>query len=211
MKALPNILTGGRLVLTLLVLVALVAASGAMPFAGLEEAARHQLRSWAFVAFVVAAVTDFFDGWLARKFNATSLLGAILDPIADKVLIACAIVGLIADGQPALALPGGLILFREFAVSALRETLAPKGLRLPVTLLAKWKTTLQLVALAVMLYIQGARGLMILIPGFNGLGLACYLRMPGWALGIFWLAAAITLWTGAEYALSARKALKASS
>ncbi len=204
MKSIPNILTIGRLVLTLAVLACLALAART----GTGDQTRAVLQAWAFVGFVVAAITDFFDGWLARKLGAESLLGAILDPIADKALVAGAIVGLLAVGVP-IALSGGLILFREFAVSALRETLAPKGLRLPVTLLAKWKTTLQLVALAVMLYIQGARGLMILIPGFNGLGLACYLRMPGWALDIFWLAAAITLWTGAEYALSARKALKA--
>ena len=202
MKALPNILTIGRLVLTLAVLVCLAVAAGA------GDQAKAVLQAWAFVGFVIAAVTDFFDGWLARKFDAVSLLGAILDPIADKALVAGAIVGLLAVGVP-IALSGGLILFREFAVSALRETLAPKGLRLPVTVLAKWKTTLQLVALALMLYIQGARGLMILAPGFNGLGLACYLRMPAWALDIFWLAAAITVWTGLEYALAARKALKA--
>ena len=119
--------------------------------------------------------------------------------------MAGAIVGLIADGQPALALPGGLILFREFAVSALRETLAPKGLRLPVTLLAKWKTTLQLLALALLLF----------APVWADWGLPCD---PGLqtgfaygAYGLFWLAAAITLWTGIEYALAARKALKAHS
>jgi CDP-diacylglycerol--glycerol-3-phosphate 3-phosphatidyltransferase len=204
MKALPNILTIGRLVLTLVVLACLAAAGGA------GDALKTELEGWAFLAFVVAAVTDFFDGWLARKLKAESLLGAILDPIADKALVAAAIVGLLAVGVP-IALSGGLILFREFAVSALRETLAPKGLRLKVTVLAKWKTTLQLIALAVMLYIQGARGLMIIVPGFSGLGLACYLRMPGWALDLFWLAAAITLWTGAEYALAARKALRAQS
>ena len=203
MKALPNILTGGRLVLTLVVLVALVAASGAAPFAGLDDALRMQLRSWAFVAFVVAAVSDFFDGWLARKLDATSLLGAILDPIADKVLIAGAIVGLVASGQPALALPGGLILFREFAVSALRETLAPRGLRLPVTLLAKWKTTLQLISLALLLFVPvwGAWGLPC-DPGVQG-------AVAAGAYWLFWLATAITLWTGAEYALAARKALRA--
>jgi CDP-diacylglycerol--glycerol-3-phosphate 3-phosphatidyltransferase len=201
MKAIPNILTIGRLVLTLVVLVCLAAAGGA------GDALKAELSAWAFVGFVVAAVTDFFDGWLARRLHAESLLGAILDPIADKALVAGAIVGLLAVGVP-IALSGGLILFREFAVSALRETLAPKGLRLPVTLLAKWKTTLQLVALAVMLFIQGDRGLMMILPGFSGIGLACYLRMPGWALDLFWLAAAITVWTGLEYALAARKALK---
>lgn len=197
MRALPNILTGGRLVLSLTVLLCLTLA------AGTRDEARLDLEVWAFFAFVVAAVTDFFDGWLARKLNATSLLGAILDPIADKVLVAAAIVGLIAAGRTELALPGGLILFREFAVSALRETLAPKGLRLPVTMLAKWKTTVQLLSLGVMLFLLG----------WSFWGLPCAPETQAkawmWAEAVFWLAAAITIWTGAEYALAARRALKA--
>ncbi len=201
--AIPNILTIGRLVLTLLVLVFLVAAARAWPFGGLGEGARTGLRAWAFVFFVVAAVTDFFDGWLARRWNVTSLLGAILDPIADKVLIAGAILGLVAGGQVGAALPGGLILFREFSVSALRETLAPRGLRLPVTLLAKWKTTLQLVALAALLFLQV----------WSVWGLPCDAAIQAkagvGAYALLWLAAAITVWTGLEYALSARQALRA--
>jgi cardiolipin synthase len=197
MKALPNILTGGRLVLTLAVLALLVLAAQA------RDGARLELQAWAFVAFAVAAVTDFFDGWLARKLNATSLLGAILDPIADKVLVAAAIVGLIAAGQPSVALPGGLILFREFSVSALRETLAPKGLRLPVTLLAKWKTTLQLLAL----------GALMLVPAWSYWGLPCdpdiQAKAGLGALGLLWLATLVTVWTGIEYALAARRALNA--
>jgi CDP-diacylglycerol--glycerol-3-phosphate 3-phosphatidyltransferase len=204
-RALPNILTAGRLVLTLAVLVCLALAADAVPFVGVSDAAKAQLRSWAFIGFVVAAVTDFLDGWLARRMNATSLLGAILDPIADKVLIAAAIVGLIAVGQTGVALPGGLILFREFSVSALRETLAPKGLRLPVTTLAKWKTTVQLVALAALLF----------LPVWPDWGLPCdpalQARANAWALGLLWLAAIITVWTGIEYALAARKALKGQS
>ena len=150
--------------------------------------------------FVAAAVTDFFDGWLARKLKAESLLGAILDPIADKVLIAGAIVGLVASGDVAVALPGGLILFREFSVSALRETLAPKGLRLPVTMLAKWKTTVQLIALAALMF----------VPVWSEWGLPCTPATQAAAgtvaHGLLWLAAAITVWTGIEYALSARRA-----
>ena len=202
MKALPNILTGGRLVLTLVLLLCLAGAADAVPFVRVDDGLRLQLKAWAFVAFVVAAVTDFFDGWLARKLDATSLLGAILDPIADKVLVAAAIVGVIAIGQPGVALPGGLILFREFSVSALRETLAPRGLKLPVTLLAKWKTTLQLVALALLLF----------VPAWSFWGLPCdpdvQAKAGGWALGLLWLAAAVTVWTGVEYALAARRALR---
>jgi CDP-diacylglycerol--glycerol-3-phosphate 3-phosphatidyltransferase len=201
-RALPNILTAGRLVLTLLVLVFLALAADAVPFVRTGDAAKAQLQSWAFIAFVVAAVTDFLDGWLARRMNATSLLGAILDPIADKVLIAAAIVGLIAVGQKGVALPGGLILFREFSVSALRETLAPRGLRLPVTTLAKWKTTAQLVALAALLF----------APVWSDWGLPCdpatQAKAAAGALALLWLAALITVWTGVEYALSAQRALR---
>ena len=168
----------------------------------LGEGARLTLESWAFIAFAAASITDFFDGWLARRFNATSLLGAVLDPIADKVLVCAAVVGLIAIGRLEAALPGGLILFREFAVSALRETLAPRGLRLPVTPLAKWKTTLQLVAL----------GLMLFLPAWCWWSLPCdpALTDRAWvvATSLLWIAAAITVWTGIEYGLAARRALR---
>ncbi len=202
MRALPNILTCGRLVLTLLVLLFLTAAAGAAPFSDVGPAMRLHLQSWAFIAFAVAAVTDFFDGWLARKLNATSMLGAILDPIADKALVAGAIVGLLAVGQVGVALPGGLILVREFAVSAMREALAPRGLTLPVTVLAKWKTTVQLVAL----------GLILFLRAWSDWRLACDPHVQHGAdtaaTILLWFAAAITVWTGAEYALAARRGLK---
>lgn len=197
LKTLPNLLTGARLVLALGVLAALAWAAGIG-----EGELRLELQTWAFVGFVVAAVTDFFDGWLARLLNAQSTLGAILDPIADKALVAVAIVGLVAAGAAGAALPGGLILVREFAVSALRETLAPRGISLPVTLLAKWKTTLQLIAL----------GLMLFVPTWPQWGLPCgpalTAQVGAGALGLLWLAAAITVWTGIEYALAARRALR---
>jgi CDP-diacylglycerol--glycerol-3-phosphate 3-phosphatidyltransferase len=102
----------------------------------------------AFIAFVVAALTDFVDGWLARRLHAVSIWGAILDPIADKVLVCGVVLGLLTlGGNGWVAIPAALILFREFTVSALREVAAGKGISLPVTLLAKWKTALQLTAL----------------------------------------------------------------
>ncbi|MDB5457309.1 MAG: CDP-diacylglycerol--glycerol-3-phosphate 3-phosphatidyltransferase, partial [Caulobacter sp.] len=151
MKNLPNILTSARLVIALFMFVALAAAGGAAPWLSgqLSVGQQMSLERWAFWSFVVAAITDFFDGWLARKLNATSVWGAILDPIGDKILVCGALLGLLALGpQPMVVLPAGLILFREFAVSALREVGAGQGIKLPVTQLAKWKTTLQLVALA---------------------------------------------------------------
>jgi len=206
MKALPNILTSMRLVLALFMFVALAAASGSMPGLqdGLTPEVQFALQAWAFWAFVVAAVTDFFDGWLARKMDAVSVWGAILDPIGDKVLVCGAILGLMALGgaQPMVLLPGGLILFREFTVSALREVGAGKGVKLPVTLLAKWKTTLQLTALAMELVVA-AWGAFSLPEGTL---LREYFE---WAAhGLFWVAAVVTLITGWQYWEQTRKALQ---
>src|ERR1051325_7981885 len=156
MKSLPNILTASRLVMALFMFVALAASTGGVPYLSnrLEPDTQFALQRWAVYAFVLAAVTDFFDGWLARKLDAVSGWGAILDPIGDKVLVRGAILGLLSLGpQPFVVLPAGLILFREFTVSALREVGAGKGVKLPVTLLAKWKTTLQLTALAMELVV----------------------------------------------------------
>jgi CDP-diacylglycerol--glycerol-3-phosphate 3-phosphatidyltransferase len=206
MKSLPNILTSMRLVLALFMFLALAAAAGAVPGLSdhLTQDTQFRLQRWAVYAFVVAAVTDFFDGWLARKLNAMSLWGAILDPIGDKVLVCGAVLGLLALGpQPMVVLPAGLILFREFTVSALREVGAGKGVKLPVTQLAKWKTTLQLTALALELFVAswGAFGLPD-DPATKG-------PVVGVAHGLFWLAALVTLVTGAQYWEQTRKALQA--
>ncbi|MFZ5670532.1 MAG: CDP-diacylglycerol--glycerol-3-phosphate 3-phosphatidyltransferase [Pseudomonadota bacterium] len=208
MRHLPNLLTGLRLVLTLVVFLALMGMAS-QPFVlwaasrGLEpRVLLMALYLTAFWGFVVAAVTDFLDGWLARRFKVESLAGAILDPIADKVLIAGVVVGLATLGSWTAALAGGLILFREFAVSALREVLAPRGVTLPVTLLAKWKTTLQLVAFGLQMFVGG--WVVWNLPQDPQLAQDANLVAD---VGL-WLAVAVTLWTGAEYALAARKALK---
>jgi CDP-diacylglycerol--glycerol-3-phosphate 3-phosphatidyltransferase len=200
-RRLPNLLTGLRLVLSLFVFFALVAAAR-VPM--LDPALRFALARWAFVAFVVAAVTDFFDGWLARRCDAVSIAGAILDPIADKVLICAAILGLAAVSEaPAFLIPAGLILFREFAVSALREVTAGRGVKLPVTRLAKWKTTFQLVALGALMITDcwPAFGLPRDWPLYGDAAIG--------ALALFWLACLITLITGAQYAAQAWRALSA--
>jgi CDP-diacylglycerol--glycerol-3-phosphate 3-phosphatidyltransferase len=209
MKHLPNILTGLRLALSLVVFLALAALGLPSLLAWAQQAGVSADRSLlflyyiAFFGFIVAAVTDFFDGWLARKYNVTSLMGAILDPIADKVLVAGAVVGMALAGSWIVGLTGGLMLFREFAVSALRETLAPRGLKLPVTLLAKWKTTLQLLAL----------GAQMFIGGWTAWGLPHDEKLASMArlgtLTLLWVALGVTWWTGVEYALAARKALAA--
>ncbi|PXA92195.1 CDP-diacylglycerol--glycerol-3-phosphate 3-phosphatidyltransferase [Caulobacter sp. D4A] len=204
MKALPNILTSARLVIALFMFVALAAAAGGVPWLSEQLTADQQfsLQRWAFWAFVVAAVTDFFDGWLARKLDAVSIWGAILDPIGDKILVCGALLGLMALGpNPLVILPAGLILFREFAVSALREVGAGKGVKLPVTLLAKWKTTLQLVAI-------GAEMIIVSWGAFNLPQDPAIFEPASWIThGLLWLAAVVTLITGAQYWEAARKAL----
>jgi CDP-diacylglycerol--glycerol-3-phosphate 3-phosphatidyltransferase len=205
MKSLPNILTSLRLVMALFMFIALAAASGAVPYvsANLTPEAQFGLQRWAVYAFVLAAITDFFDGWLARKLNATSMWGAILDPIGDKVLVCGAILGLMSLGsQPMVTLPAGLILFREFTVSALREVGAAKGVKLPVTQLAKWKTALQMVALTAQLVVA-AWGAFSLTddPAIRGPATVT-------ADVLFWLAAIVTLITGAQYWEQTRKALR---
>jgi CDP-diacylglycerol--glycerol-3-phosphate 3-phosphatidyltransferase len=205
MKSLPNILTGSRLFMALFMFVAFAAAAGAVPYFSnrLEPDTQFALQRWAIYAFVLAAVTDFFDGWLARKLDAVSVWGAILDPIGDKVLVCGAILGLLSLGpQPFVVLPAGLILFREFTVSALREVGAGKGVKLPVTLLAKWKTTLQLTALAMELVVA-AWGAFSLPDG------TAFREDFEWAAhGLFWVAALVTVITGWQYWQQTRKALQ---
>ena len=203
-KHIPNILTGARVAAGVISFLLLAAAAGGVPVISerLTPDTQFDLERWSFVSFVVAALTDFFDGWLARKLNAVTTWGAILDPIGDKILICGVILGLAALGpQPQIAIPFALILFREFAISALRESTASRGIKLPVTMLAKWKTTIQLFAVGGELLV--------------GTWAAWPLPSDPAVLGPFtlfvhtllWVAAAITLWTGGQYWHQAHKAV----
>ncbi len=196
MKSIPNILTFIRLLAGVMMFLFLAAAAGGVPYVSerLTPDSQFALERWALIAFVLACITDFFDGWLARKLDAVSIWGAILDPIGDKILICGAILGLAALGpQPQIAIPFALILFREFAVSALREGVAPKGVKIPVTFLAKCKTALQMVAIAAELLV-GSWAAWGLNADPDVLGVATNI-----AHGILWIAALVTLWTGAQY------------
>jgi CDP-diacylglycerol--glycerol-3-phosphate 3-phosphatidyltransferase len=196
MKSIPNILTFIRLLAGVMMFLFLAAAGSSVPFISdrLTADSQFALERWALIAFVFASITDFFDGWLARKLDAVSVWGAILDPIGDKILVCGAILGFAALGEGRdVAIPFALILFREFAVSALREGAAPKGVKIPVTVLAKWKTALQLVAIAAeLLVVSWAAWGLNSDPGV--LGPATIV-----AHTLLWLAALVTLWTGAEY------------
>jgi CDP-diacylglycerol--glycerol-3-phosphate 3-phosphatidyltransferase len=199
---LPNILTWIRIVSGVLMFGCLGGAVGVIPFLDPEVDLQFKLATAAFVIFVAGAVTDFFDGWLARKLNAVTEWGATLDPIADKILVCGTILGLASIGpNPHIAVPGALILFREFVVSALREGVASRGGKLKVTTLAKWKTTVQLVALGLELFnYTWSTGAWLPEPEIQA-----YLKTV--ADTLMWVAAAVTLYTGWDYVQGARRAI----
>ncbi|MEO1199002.1 MAG: CDP-diacylglycerol--glycerol-3-phosphate 3-phosphatidyltransferase [Pseudomonadota bacterium] len=175
--SLPNLLTYGRILAVPVIVWAILW--------------RTDSGLWmAFGLFVLAAVTDYFDGWLARKLDQQSALGRMLDPIADKLLVAAVLFGLVAVGTVSgLAIAAALIvLCREILVSGLREFLAGQSVDIPVTWIAKWKTTLQLAAV----------GALILAPAVDE-------ALPSsmvLALALLWISAAITLYTGYDYVRS---------
>lgn len=141
------------------------------------------LRIIALVIYILAAASDWLDGYLARAWNQYSPLGRMLDPIADKLLVGILITALAWQGSLSGwdMIPVCAILFREFFISGLREFLGNTKVVLNVTWLAKWKTTLQLVALAAIL-LEGV------VPA---------LAIPSDIL--LWAAGALTLWTGYQY------------
>jgi CDP-diacylglycerol--glycerol-3-phosphate 3-phosphatidyltransferase len=172
---LPNILTYGRVIAVPVVVVLLFWPDLAW------------MRWTALCIFIVAGITDFFDGYLARAWSQQSSLGRMLDPIADKLLVSSCLLMLAADGT---IRNWGLwaaivILCREILVSGLREYLAELKVSVPVSKVAKWKTTLQLVALGFL--IAGRAGDQI-VPGVTDVG-----------LGLLWVAALLTLYTGWDY------------
>ena len=173
MLTLPNLLTLSRIV-AMPVMVLLLWRPSPNDYA------------FAFVLYVLVAVTDYFDGYLARAQGAVSKLGIFLDPIADKIMVATVIVLLVftraIDGLAVVA--ALIILVREIAVSGLREFLAQLSVSMPVSQLAKWKTTFQLVALGAII-------------------LAGALPAEAWIAWIglvsLWAAAGLTLITGWDY------------
>lgn len=170
---LPNYLTFMR-ILVIPVIVATFSFPGAF---------------WAWLGcglFVLASVTDYFDGYLARRIHHTSSLGRVLDPIADKLLVASTLLMMAAYerlGYTGLW-PAVIILCREILVSGLREFLAEIKVGLPVTRLAKWKTACQMTAIPMLMVADFS-------PWF------CYFGEIGEVL--FWIAALLTVITGYDY------------
>ncbi|HEY4276384.1 MAG TPA: CDP-diacylglycerol--glycerol-3-phosphate 3-phosphatidyltransferase [Rhizomicrobium sp.] len=189
MFALPNALTILRIVLVPVFAVAFVLPGDAA-------------RLVAFAVFVIAGVSDWLDGFAARKLNAGSEFGRMLDPIADKVLVAVALMMLVAEGDihqfnlttglPSLLrlVPALIILSREILVSGLREFLAGTRVSVPVTAIAKLKTAVQMVGIGAMILTPLAYKF---VPGIPALTYAAI------AYGLLWIAAALTVYTGVIY------------
>jgi CDP-diacylglycerol---glycerol-3-phosphate 3-phosphatidyltransferase len=155
---------------------------------------------WAHVAatavFVLAAITDWLDGWMARRYQQFSKFGAFLDPVADKLMVSTALVITVQYHHTIwMALWASVIIGREIAVSALREWMAEIGQRakVGVAMIGKIKTTVQMIALGFLLFRESLFGLPIFLIG-------------EWLLAA---AALLTLWSGFEYLRAAWPALRA--
>src|SRR5215203_6153312 len=173
--SLPNLLTYGRLVA--------VPAVVALMFWSHDDRER-----WVALAiFIAAALTDYFDGYFARLYAQQSTLGRMLDPIADKLLVAACLMMLVYAGtiEDQHVLAAIVILCREILVSGLREFLAQLKVSVPVSRIAKWKTVLQMVAVGFL--IAGPAGEVIL-PATTAIGLV-----------LLWIAAMLTIYTGWDY------------
>ncbi|MBO0905315.1 CDP-diacylglycerol--glycerol-3-phosphate 3-phosphatidyltransferase [Jiella sonneratiae] len=177
--SLPNILTYARIVCVPLVVMCF--------FLEGQLRSPDYARWTALAIFIAASITDYFDGYLARAWQQTSTIGRMLDPIADKLLVAAVLLLLAAEGSIAgwSLWAAIIILCREILVSGLREYLAELKVSVPVTRLAKWKTTIQMIAIAFLL--AGPAGDEFM-PGITVLGLV-----------LLWVSALVTLYTGYDY------------
>lgn len=183
MKNLPGVLT-----LTRIALVPIFAIFFYLPFSSAATIAT--------VIFSIAALTDYFDGLVARKMNQMSKFGAFLDPVADKLLVAVSLVLLVGSPHLSyLAVPAAIILAREIIVSALREWMAEVGKRakVSVTYIAKIKSTLQMIAIAVLIFCsKGEQSGILLALGYI----------------LFYIATVLTVWTLVMYLKAAWQDLR---
>jgi CDP-diacylglycerol--glycerol-3-phosphate 3-phosphatidyltransferase/cardiolipin synthase len=180
---LPNALTWFRVIAIPLVVIVFY---GPELFGWQDDWARPA----AGLLFGLAGITDYFDGYLARRLGLTSSFGAFLDPVADKLIVSTALVLLVqADPQITLALVAAIVIGREITVSALREWMSHIGARahVAVSIFGKWKTTFQIVGISFMLYREP-------LPGFETY------RVGFWLL---YLAAVLTIWSMCLYIAAA--------
>jgi cardiolipin synthase (CMP-forming) len=188
MLTLPNLLTLSRIVTVPLLVLFLWWPGWALGY------------GIGFVIYTLMGVTDYFDGYLARARGTVSKLGMFLDPIADKIMVAAVILVLTAQGVltgpyvgDAHVVAGLVILLREIAVSGLREFLGPLQISMPVSRLAKWKTTFQMVSLGALILGKAMPWWNVAVAGYS-------VNLPHTVgLTTLWAAAILTLITGWDY------------
>ena len=178
LKKIPNILTIGRIIIVPFFVLAFYLPG----FYG---------DLTALILFIIASFTDFLDGMLARMFGGESKLGELLDPIADKIIVAAALILLVMDGtiRNYEVIAAIIILTREILISGLREFLAAGRVKMPVTSLSKLKTFIQMISIA------------ILLTGESGNKIINFQDYNAQTVGIIllWLSAFLTLYTGYDY------------
>ncbi|MDY0390542.1 CDP-diacylglycerol--glycerol-3-phosphate 3-phosphatidyltransferase [Desulfobulbus oligotrophicus] len=174
---LPNVITGGRFIL-----------SGCLAFLLLQEQT-NTIGLIAWLVFSIAAGSDWIDGYFARKYKAVTVLGQLMDPLADKVLVTTALVMLVADGKlPAwLAL---IILCREIIVTGLRGVASSSGIVVSASSLGKWKSTLQYIGLGILIFPPD----ILFIKNLHEIGLI-----------VMYFALVLTVWSGIDYFYKLRK------
>ena len=174
---LPNMITGSRFIL-----------SGCLMVLLLQEQTTP-LALFSCLVFTVAAVSDWVDGYFARRYEAITVLGKLMDPLADKVLVATALIMLIPTGKlPAwVAL---IILWREIIITGLRGAASSSGIVVAASGLGKWKSTLQYIGLGILIFPLGV----LPIPHLHDLGMA-----------IMYLALLLTIWSGVDYFYKLRR------
>jgi CDP-diacylglycerol--glycerol-3-phosphate 3-phosphatidyltransferase/cardiolipin synthase len=154
------------------------------------------------VVFLLAAITDWLDGYLARRLNQVSPLGEFLDPVADKLMVATALVLLVqTDATPALAIPAAIIVGREITISALREWMAELGARaqVAVSVIGKIKTAVQMTAILLLIYNADIMGLPVYTIGYVLLYVAALLTL--WSMIVYLRAAWPSLTGHAQHKL----------
>ena len=174
---LPNLITGSRFILSGCLMLLLL----------LEQTPATALFAW--LVFTIAAGSDWIDGYFARKYKAVTVLGKLMDPLADKVLVTTALVMLIPTGKlPAwIAL---IILCREIVVTGLRGVASSSGIVVAASSLGKWKSIIQYIALGTLIFPLGV----LPIPQLHQIGLA-----------ILYLALLLTVWSGIDYFYKLRR------
>ncbi|HHZ88316.1 MAG TPA: CDP-diacylglycerol--glycerol-3-phosphate 3-phosphatidyltransferase [Chromatiaceae bacterium] len=142
------------------------------------------------LVFALAAITDWLDGYFARRLDQTSAFGAFLDPVADKLMVAVALILLVeANPWPGLAIPAAIIIGREITVSALREWMAEMGERgtVKVSMIGKFKTSAQMIAILFLLYRDPLLGLSVETIGYVALYVSAWLTV--WSMFVYLRAA----------------------